>query len=189
MATQTFNLNTLDGYVGNGPADVAYFGLGSAYTGGVPSAITVRFRGYCNTPSGDNNLIVRLVGGGTYAYTDVLADYGHFDFINDGAGTAFDLLSGPGHDYSLTFTPADYVASAPVVMSFLSAGDWAVQFDPEGAKNIWIATPVTGDNAIFADVTWATRAPMRRKYPNPTGQGVGPARHWPRPRRGVGGIN
>lgn len=37
----------------------------------------------------------------------------------------------------------------------------------------------------------ATRSntPMRRKYPNPTGQGVGPTRHWPRPRRGVGGIN
>lgn len=34
----------------------------------------------------------------------------------------------------------------------------------------------------------ATNPPQLRKYPNPTGLGVGPTRHWPRPRRGITGI-
>jgi len=39
-------------------------------------------------------------------------------------------------------------------------------------------------------ITYTTRpaATTRRKYPNPTGLGVGTRRHWPKPRRGVTGI-
>lgn len=42
---------------------------------------------------------------------------------------------------------------------------------------------------VSIDSVWAsTNPPQLRKYPNPTGLGVGPARQWPRPRRGITGI-
>jgi len=107
---------------------------------------------------------------------------------------AFDLhiagsipVNGAFTDYSFTVAGTDYTGSGTDVATVAAALR-------AGGRALWFSWPTgTGTNDIaiseaWLEVTVASAATTRRKYPNPTGLGVGTRRHWPKPRRGVTGI-
>lgn len=90
--------------------------------------------------------------------------------------TAYDITSWTWNE--------DHVGASADFVTSLAAGELRIRFDSR-AVDLSDAGLRIIECYLFGDVSLFS---TMRKYPNPTGFGVGPARHWPRPRGGVTGI-
>jgi hypothetical protein len=164
---------SIRGGVGDGPTIVADF---DPYAGGGPTvALRLRFEVSNELgATGTRFLVAAHQGGlevGLFHTPDAPADFPSVPATD----TIYDISDWTFEQTSLTTTLKDALAGGLEIRirrleETTVDGDWMIR--------------VYELNMLAASVS----PPQLRKYPNPTGLGVGPTRHWPRPRRGITGI-
>lgn len=115
--------------------------------------------------------------------------------------SSWNLLGSPPLDFSdiagegsgdLTFVPADPATYTSGIFFSANRGSLAAGFTAVMMVRANVAAPTEVlriyEFGLSVDIEHRNR-PDRRKYPNPSGGGLGPRRHWPRPRRSITGLN